>query len=412
MNPSGYDDGDGDPNKLTLNPGVSIQSKNGTKVLIMDDPPHPDLSEQYFYAKWNSKYLANYQVIIWKQKITDLKGTPDAQKTYDFEARYLIEDVRPNFSDADLTQEFIDGHYTSMNYEGFRCNTNQTKIVNGVGTNQKKVNSDGSTIVNVYYDRIDMKITFFYRASDLSGESYETVGQDIYVKTDSNGRKPQYGKVNGEYVLLTPQENAEATYIYPYQYAPSNNIDATMFGIIDTADGKQEYVKLERKEIYSWHKSGYMYTPTTITTSNSTSTSSPTRSQYVTYNGGFSTIYSIRTKIYYYNLEHVKYQQPLKAYRDAYTPEKRDHYVFTGWYEDITCTQLFDFDKEEMPNANKVLYAVWAPERYLVKVDADGGQMDLGGTYSTYFRISWILPMRHIFKCILLSMIFQIPLAK
>ena len=301
MNPSGYDDGDGDPNKLTLNPGVSIQIKNGTKVLIMDDPPHPDLSEQYFYAKWNSKYLTNYQVIIWKQKITDLKGTPDAQKTYDFEARYLIEDVRPNFSDADLTQEFIDGHYTSMNYEGFRCNPNQTKIVNGVGTNKKKVNSDGSTIVNVYYDRIDMKITFFYRASDLSGESYETVGQDIYVKTDSNGRKPQYGKVNGEYVQLTSQENAEATYIYPYSYSASDNTDATMFGIVATADGKQEYVKLERKEVYSWKKSGYLYTPTTITTSTSTATSSPTRSQYVTYNGGFSTIYSIRTKIYYNN---------------------------------------------------------------------------------------------------------------
>ena len=412
LDPSGYDDGDGDDNKLTLNPGVSIQIKNGKKVLVMDDPAHPQLSEQYFYATWNSKYLANYQVIIWKQKITDLKDTPDAEKTYDFEARYLIEDVRPNFSDADQTTEFIDGHYTSMNYEGFTCNTNQTKIVNGVGTNERKVNSDGSTIVNVYNDRVNMKVTFYYKSSDLSGSSYETVGQDIYVKTDSIGRKPQYGKVNEEYVLLTPQENAEATYIYPYQYAPSNNTDATMFGIIDTADGKQEYVKLERKEIYSWHKSGYLYTPTTITTSNSTSTSSPTRSQYVTYNGGFSTIYSIRTKIYYYNLEHVKYQQPLKAYRDAYTPEKRDHYVFTGWYEDITCTQLFDFDKEKMPNANKVLYAGWAPERYLVKVDADGGQMDLGGTYSTYFRISWILPMRHIFKCILLSMIFQISLAK
>ena len=147
-------------------------------------------SDITLYAKWVPDE-ADYTVIIWKQKITDLKGTPDAQKTYDFEARYLIEDVRPNFSDADLTQEFIDGHYTSMNYEGFRCNPNQTKIVNGVGTNKKKVNSDGSTIVNVYYDRIDMKITFFYRASDLSGESYETVGQDIYVKTDSNGRKPQ-----------------------------------------------------------------------------------------------------------------------------------------------------------------------------------------------------------------------------
>ena len=44
LDPSGYDDGDGDDNKLTLNPGVSIQIKNGNKVLVMDDPAHPQLS--------------------------------------------------------------------------------------------------------------------------------------------------------------------------------------------------------------------------------------------------------------------------------------------------------------------------------------------------------------------------------
>ena len=99
----------------------------------------------------------------------------------------------------------------------------------------------------------------------------------------------------------TQVQDGEPTYIYLYSYTASDNTDATMFGIVATADGKQEYVKLERKEVYSWKKSGYLYTPTTITTSTSTATSSPTRSQYVTYNGGFSTIYSIRTKLYYNN---------------------------------------------------------------------------------------------------------------
>ncbi len=39
------------------------------------------------------------------------------------------------------------GHYTSLNFEGFTCNTAKTKIVNGVGPSNKQVNSDGSTIV-------------------------------------------------------------------------------------------------------------------------------------------------------------------------------------------------------------------------------------------------------------------------
>lgn len=90
-----------------------------------------------------------------------------------------------------------------------------------------------------------------------------------------------------------------------------------------------------------------------------------------------------------YTLEHIKYQQPLKAYKNAYVPGTRKHYNFTGWYEDVTCTQPFDFEKEIMPNANKVLYAGWTTERYRITVDADGGEMDPGGTFSTYFKINY-----------------------
>ena len=88
-------------------------------------------------------------------------------------------------------------------------------------------------------------------------------------------------------------------------------------------------------------------------------------------------------------LDQIKYEQPLKAYENVYMPGERDHYTFDGWYEDVTCTQRFDFEKEIMPFANKVLYAKWIPKRYLVTVDADGGDMDPGSTFSTYFRINY-----------------------
>lgn len=87
-----YDDGDGDDEVLTLNTGVCIREIDGVKQLIMDNTA----SEQYFYAKWAIASLANYQVIIWKQKITDDKDTLSDDKTYDYEEHDVIEYVRTN----------------------------------------------------------------------------------------------------------------------------------------------------------------------------------------------------------------------------------------------------------------------------------------------------------------------------
>ncbi len=60
----------------------------------------------------------------------------------------------------------------------------------------------------------------------------------------------------------------------------------------------------------------------------------------------------------------------------------RDHYTFTGWYADETCTQLYDFSST-MPNANVTVYAGFEPVWYQVIVDPDGGVItpDIGSTY-------------------------------
>ena len=52
-----------------------------------------------------------------------------------------------------------------------------------------------------------------------------------------------------------------------------------------------------------------------------------------------------------------------------------DHYIFEGWYEDKSCTKVFDFDST-MPDGNKIVYAKWTPERFRVLIDPNGGEID------------------------------------
>lgn len=52
-----------------------------------------------------------------------------------------------------------------------------------------------------------------------------------------------------------------------------------------------------------------------------------------------------------------------------------DHYTFAGWYEDKAGTVPFNFDST-MPAGNKILYAKWEPEEFLVKIDPNGAEID------------------------------------
>ena len=52
-----------------------------------------------------------------------------------------------------------------------------------------------------------------------------------------------------------------------------------------------------------------------------------------------------------------------------------DHYIFGGWYEDASCTVPFNFNST-MPVGNKIVYAKWTPERFIIKIDPNGGEID------------------------------------
>lgn len=137
------------------------------------------------YAHW-APAAANYTVIIWKQKVTDDKDATDAQKTYDYEESEAVS----SFTGEKATVRSED---ITKNYTGFHL---------GRYDSEKTVAADGSTIVNVYYDRNLNKIIFHGWGDEVTY---------YYTPTNStNGNNTYYGLVNGQYVELTRKSETES----------------------------------------------------------------------------------------------------------------------------------------------------------------------------------------------------------
>lgn len=114
------------------------------------------------YAKWNPANTT-YKIVIWRQRVTDDRYAEDAAKTYDYG-----ESVTVNATTGDMINGSTSGleaykRYSTGNYKGFRfasagvSRTDSTTTVNVAG--------DGSTVINIYYDRDLITINFKYSRS-------------------------------------------------------------------------------------------------------------------------------------------------------------------------------------------------------------------------------------------------------
>ena len=99
------------------------------------------------FARWEVAPV-NYTVVIWRQKATDAANLADANKTYDFAESVIRtattgETVSVTNDDKRLAGS---GEYVGFHYS--RCDDSAT------------VRGDGSTVLNVYYDRNVHTLTF------------------------------------------------------------------------------------------------------------------------------------------------------------------------------------------------------------------------------------------------------------
>lgn len=66
-------------------------------------------------------------------------------------------------------------------------------------------------------------------------------------------------------------------------------------------------------------------------------------------------------------------------------------YAFAGWYLDQNCTRKWDFDHDTVPGA-MTLYAKWTAKRYTVTFEANGGTVEPGSKTVTYDEAYGELP--------------------
>lgn len=102
-------------------------------------------------AHWNAAEV-NYTINYWQQKVTDDKNAIDAQKTYE----YVEAETKKATTGTPISAENL------KTYKGFKYNANNS-------SKDVKISGDGTTIINVYYDRVLCTVNFYeYKQSGWS----------------------------------------------------------------------------------------------------------------------------------------------------------------------------------------------------------------------------------------------------
>ena len=135
------------------------------------------------YAKWTG-LEADYTIVIRKQRATDSVDATDAEKTYDYEASISRKGnigaavtIPTEYAGYSNQESVIIGDKES-NFIGFHYNGTKTNSDNA----GKTIAADGSTVVEIYYDRNIISISFDYPASSSSTETVT-----IYEPAENGG---------------------------------------------------------------------------------------------------------------------------------------------------------------------------------------------------------------------------------
>lgn len=253
------------------------------------------------------------------------------------------------------------------------------------------VSADGTTVVNVYYDRVEK--TLHFRSKNSSSDTYGTItakwGADIDAqykailkKTNNNSfwsRNANASEPYTNYIGVMPAE--DRTY---YLDGDGGGTEGTMSYYFQDLNGN------------------YPNTPG-FTVDNVGGYSVSDEDHYdfegFTYNHGTANKVScVNAKFYYtrnsYNLAFndgtgvvkeatVKYEDSLGKY--DYKPDvpaglyEKDSRVFAGWYLNPECTgEEYKLNEHTMPANNVLLYAKWAPVEHKVTYSQTEGGNPLG----------------------------------
>ncbi len=201
--------------------GEFYQFEDPAKPNYKEDAENPETHEYNFntvvsapldlYAVWEDGY-ATYTVIVWKQRISDDRDCPEQNKTYEFDRQFISEDVKLNTRET-LTQNSFGIDFTALTenpaykdeFIGFHHKTKQN--VEGdphKDTVSVDVKDNGSTVLNVYYNRNTVYMKFYNGSRPGYNATCYTNDPGYQEAYDDDAK---WGYVNGHDVLLKKGEN-------------------------------------------------------------------------------------------------------------------------------------------------------------------------------------------------------------
>ncbi|MBQ1649281.1 MAG: InlB B-repeat-containing protein, partial [Bacteroidales bacterium] len=205
------------------------KDKNLTERFIFGSPINEKTT---VYAKWTAQ-TAKYTVVFWQQRNTDTPTTPDAEKEYDF----YDSQIRTAHTGATVSIDTANSGETADNRLGYNSASSIGRmgyyfVYNEANTDTAPVvvKGDGSTVLNVYYDRKVITYRFFE-----SNKTTPWTPSGGYVDA-ANGDYYYYTAKESAYYLIGTGPNASyrpasGDTIY-YMY----NVNANYYPTIDEAD--------------------------------------------------------------------------------------------------------------------------------------------------------------------------------
>ncbi len=367
---------------------------------------HPITENTNLYAKWTENTSANYTVIIWKQNVHDSKNATDATKTYDFAESFSFTGTVGESISTVTAQGTGNGRYASVNgnsiqYAGFHLNKFDENVT---------IVTEGNSVVNVYYDRNLITLTFQYRNNNqwatqatmtglygsslaennytwptnrwwyddynytyggYSGSGTRTTFLDAFLLSDGGDSQTYYGfEGNGNNSIHFLKKNEDGTYTeantmtsgngtfnisdkyngYRAESYSTNNTTWTALGDKDPETGYygqvSNYTNLYIR--YAPLLYNILYEDGVFVDGNGNAV------EDVTPSSNLKTVYDVpfESSIASYNKGGANYFEPV-----------RSGFAFEGWYIDDACTQPYTFTN--MPEGITV-YAKWIQIQYRV----------------------------------------------
>lgn len=383
------------------------------------------------YAKWTAKAQADYTVLIWKQNVS---GTG-----YDFAESVKLsgkvnDKVSSVVSHGSGNSAYASVDNTNKQYTGFHLNKFDENVT---------IATEGNSVVNVYYDRNTVTLTFMtwsgwgwgwggswtthqtmtgLYGSTLSANGYTWPEQYRWqAKGDNRGNTsgtvttfldafiPSDGSTTGQ-TFYGNELSGNSTIRFYKQNVDGNgytlaNIVTSSGGSFIITDKYNDFKAVSYNRDYAgWESAG---------------DKNPSDGSYNTVPSGYSSL-DIRFDRLTYNLlycdgtfvdgnnnpvegysggatlndvDDITYESDMSSYNSGgsnyYAPTK-EGFVFEGWYIDDACTQPYTFTT--MP-AGITVYAKWRQVQYRVFLHPNAGTdstLDWGSaSQAMNFRISY-----------------------